>query len=147
MEDGYLSRTRSGTATFAWTIVVPARCERIPKTGHRSKKYHQDLIDAYGPERGEFLFKTAGNPHTVFMPNLHLVNVADMRLLRPLAADKFEIYFFCAFLKDAPDELNEARIADVTARMVRPAASIPTTSRCSSAINSACGRCSIHGRS
>ena len=80
-------------------------------------KYRDDLIEAYGPERGAFLFKTAGNPHTVFMPNLHLVNVADVRLIRPIAADLFEIYFFCAFLKDAPDELNELRLADVTARM------------------------------
>jgi hypothetical protein len=27
------------------------------------------------------------------------------------------MYFFCAFLKDAPDELNEIRLRDVEARM------------------------------
>lgn len=81
------------------------------------EKYRNSLIEAYGPERGNFLFKTAGNPHTVFNPNLHLVNISDVRLIRPLAADRFEIYFFCAFLKDVPDELNEMRLRDVNARM------------------------------
>ncbi|MBV8722871.1 MAG: hypothetical protein JO277_12005 [Candidatus Eremiobacteraeota bacterium] len=81
------------------------------------ERYRNDLIAAYGPERGNFLFKTAGNPHTVFMPNLHLVNVADVRLIRPIAVDRFEILFFCAFLKDVPDELNAMRLRDVNARM------------------------------
>ncbi len=115
-EEGFLSRDL-GNGHVCLDYRTPGPYVRYPEGAPWVAKYRKDLIDAYGPERGNFLFKTAGNPHTVFTPNLHLVNVADVRLIRPLAADRFEILFFCAFLKDAPDELNESRLRDVNSRM------------------------------
>lgn len=88
-----------------------------------ARKYREDMIARYGKERAEFLIRSCGNPHTVFMPNLHLVNTSDLRIIRPIAVDRFEIYFFCAFLKGAPHELNEMRLRDVEDRM-GPAGSI-----------------------
>ena len=68
-------------------------------------------------QRAEFVLKALGNPHAVFMPNLHMVNACDVTLVRPVAVDYFEAYFYCAFLKGVPDELNKFRLRDTETRM------------------------------
>lgn len=118
MEEGYLSRDL-GNGHYCLdkrAIEGFGGGKTLPDTNW-ARKYRNDMVQRYGEERGEFLVRTGGNPHTVFMPNLHLVNGADLRIIRPLAADKCEIYFFCPLLKGAPDELNLARIRDVEKRM------------------------------
>lgn len=90
--------------------------QKLPDTAW-ARKYREDMIVRYGKERAEFLIGSSGNPHTVFMPNLHLVNMSDLRIIRPIAVDLFEIYFFCAFLKGVPHELNEMRLRDLEDRM------------------------------
>ena len=120
IEDGFLSRDL-GNGHYCLDTRSTAR-SRLPDTAW-ARKYQEDLIRAHGKERAEFVLRTGGNPHTVFMPNLHLVNTADLRLIRPIAVDRFELYFFCAFLKGVPHELNEARMRNVEDRM-GPAGSI-----------------------
>jgi phenylpropionate dioxygenase-like ring-hydroxylating dioxygenase large terminal subunit len=120
IEDGFLSRDL-GNGHYCLDTRSTART-RLPDTPW-ARKYREDLIRAHGKERAEFVLRTGGNPHTVFMPNLHLVNTADLRLIRPIAVDRFELYFYCAFLKGAPHELNESRLRNVEDRM-GPAGSI-----------------------
>lgn len=115
MEQGYLSRDL-GNGHYCLDRRSIADSAPLPDTAW-ARKYRDDMIQRYGQERAEFIIRSGGNPHTVFMPNLHLVNKADLRIIRPIAVDKFEIYFFCPFLKGAPHELNEARMRDVEDRM------------------------------
>ena len=115
MEDGFLCRDL-GNGHYCLDLRSAGHGAQLPDTAW-ARKYREDMIRAYGKERAEFVMRTAGNPHTVFMPNLHLVNTADLRIIRPIAVDKFEIYFFCGFLKGVPHELNEMRMRNVEDRM------------------------------
>ena len=120
IEGGFLSRDL-GNGHYCLDTRAAAR-DQLPDAPW-ARKYREDMVHVYGKERGEYLVRTRGNPHTVFMPNLHLVNGSDLRVIRPIAVDKFELYFYCPFLKGAPDEINEARLRDVEDRM-GPAGSI-----------------------
>ena len=122
MSGGFLSRDL-GNGHFCLDLRASGFGPKYPKGAAWVEKYRKDMIAAYGPERAEFVMRCGGNPHAVFMPNLHLVNTSDLRIIRPIAVDRFEIYFFCGFLKGAPDELNEMRLRDVEDRM-GPAGSI-----------------------
>lgn len=115
MEDGFLCRDL-GNGHYCLDLRSAGAGSGLPDTPW-AHKYRADMIAAYGEERAEFIMRTRGNPHTVFMPNLHLVNTADLRIIRPIAVDRFEILFFCGFLKGAPDELNRQRLRDVESRM------------------------------
>lgn len=121
MEDGILSRDLDN-GHYCLDLRSGPRGIKLPDTTW-AKKYRDDMIKAYGVERAEYLIRTGGNPHTIFMPNLHLVNTSDLRVVQPLAVDKFELYFYCPFLKGVPHEMNEARLRDVEDRM-GPAGSI-----------------------
>ncbi len=56
------------------------------------------------------------------MPNLQLLN-PDLRVLRPISADQFEITFYCAFLKGVPKEVNTMRLRHTESTM-GPAGSV-----------------------
>ena len=121
MEDGYLSRDL-GQGHYCLDRRSAGRGSKLPDAPW-AHEYREALIRSHGKERAEYVMRCNGNPHAVFMPNLHLVNVSDVRLIRPLAVDRFEIYFYCAFLKGVPHELNEMRLRDTEDRM-GPAGSI-----------------------
>ncbi|MSQ71599.1 MAG: hypothetical protein EXR27_09970 [Betaproteobacteria bacterium] len=113
MNDGFLSRDLgNGHCALDFRSIVR---DKLPDTAW-ARQYRESMHKVYGKERAEFLIRTGGNPHAVFMPNLHLVNTSDLRVIRPVAVDKFELYFFCAFLKGVPHELNEMRLRDVEDR-------------------------------
>ena len=86
-----------------------------------AKDYLASMVDAYGAERAKYIMDSGG-PHTILMPNIQLLN-PDLRVLRPIAADQFEITFYCAFLKGVPKEVNTARIRLTESRM-GPAGSV-----------------------
>lgn len=121
MEEGFLSRDL-GNGHYCLDRRSAGRPSRLPDTSW-ARAYRESLVKAHGAERAEFILRCGGNPHAIFMPNLHLVNVSDVRLIRPLAVDRFEIYFYCAFLKGVPHELNLMRLRDTEDRM-GPAGSI-----------------------
>jgi hypothetical protein len=73
------------------------------------------MVAAYGAERAKYIMDSGG-PHTILMPNIQLLN-PDLRVLRPIAADQFEITFYCAFLKGVPKEVNTARVRLTESRM------------------------------
>ena len=113
MEEGFLSRDLgNGHCALDFRSVSKDKLGDAPW----AKKYREDMHRVYGKERAEFLIRTGGNPHAVLMPNLHLVNTSDLRVIRPIAVNHFELYFHCAFLKGVPHELNEMRLRDVEAR-------------------------------
>ncbi len=84
-------------------------------------EYRDTMIERYGPERAEYILGSGG-PHTILMPNIQLLN-PDIRVLRPISADHFEITFYCAFLKGVPKEVNTARLRQTESRM-GPAGSV-----------------------
>lgn len=113
MEDGVLSRDL-GHGHFSLDLRSTRR-DTLPDTAW-ARAYRESMLKAYGKERADYVIRTGGNPHAVLMPNLHLLNF-DVRVLRPIAVDKFEIDFYCAFLKGVPQELNEMRLRDTVGRM------------------------------
>lgn len=86
-----------------------------------AKDYRSAMVHAYGVERAEYIMNSGG-PHTILMPNIQLLN-PDIRVLRPISADHFEVTFYCTFLKGVPREVNTARLRDTESRM-GPAGSI-----------------------
>ena len=80
-----------------------------------AKEYLRSMVESYGEERAKFIMDSGG-PHTILVPNLQLLNPA-LRVLRPIAADQFEITFYCAFLKGVPKEVNTARLRLTESRM------------------------------
>ena len=85
------------------------------------EEYEQSMVESYGAERAAYIM-ASGGPHTILMPNIQLLN-PDLRVLRPIAADQFEITFYCAFLKGVPKEVNTARLRLTESRM-GPAGSV-----------------------
>jgi phenylpropionate dioxygenase-like ring-hydroxylating dioxygenase large terminal subunit len=86
-----------------------------------AKEYQQSMIDRYGADTAKYILGSGG-PHAVLMPNIQLLN-PDLRVLRPISADQFEITFYCAFLKGVPKEVNTARLRQTESRM-GPAGSV-----------------------
>lgn len=80
-----------------------------------AKEYLRSMIESYGETRAKFIMDSGG-PHSILMPNIQLLN-PDLRVLRPIAADQFEITFYCAFLKGVPKEVNTARLRLTESRM------------------------------
>jgi phenylpropionate dioxygenase-like ring-hydroxylating dioxygenase large terminal subunit len=117
IEQGYISRDLGNGHVALDVRTSGQRSLHYPKDAPWFDKYRRDLIAAHGQNRAEFILRALGNPHTVFMPNLHLVNACDVTLVRPVRVDYFEAYFYCAFLKGVPDELNEYRLRDTETRM------------------------------
>lgn len=87
-----------------------------------AEDYRASMITSYGTERAEYVINSMGFGTTVFMPNLQLLS-PDVRVIRPIAVDRFEITFYCAFLEGVPRELNIARLRDTEERM-SPAGSV-----------------------
>jgi phenylpropionate dioxygenase-like ring-hydroxylating dioxygenase large terminal subunit len=120
VETGYKQRDL-GRGHYCLDLKWAGTGSRLPDTDW-AREYRATMEKTYGKERAEFLIRTGGNPHTVFMPNMHMVNY-DVRVLRPIAVDKFEIIFYSAFLKGVPHELNLKRMRDTEDRM-GPAGSV-----------------------
>lgn len=114
VEEGYLARDL-GHGHYRLDLSSAGQGAKLPDT-QWARDYREVMVERYGKERAEFIVRTGGNPHTIFMPNLHLVN-NDVRVLRPISVDKFEIYFYPAFLMGAPDELNVQRMRHTEDRM------------------------------
>jgi phenylpropionate dioxygenase-like ring-hydroxylating dioxygenase large terminal subunit len=72
-------------------------------------EYIAAMRAAYGDERGNLLIAMAGDPHLGVFPNLQLIN-DQIRLIRPIAADRTEVLMFAVRLKGASAAINEARI-------------------------------------
>jgi phenylpropionate dioxygenase-like ring-hydroxylating dioxygenase large terminal subunit len=73
------------------------------------EQYIAAMRAAYGEDRGDLLIAMAGDPHLGVYPNLQLIN-DQVRLIRPIAADKTEVLMFAVRLKGVSDAINEARI-------------------------------------
>ena len=85
-----------------------ARPRELPDTPEY-RAYREALVERLGEEYAEYVIRTRGNPHMIMMPNVHIVG-PHVRVLRPLAADKTEVYFHIAWLKGAPEEMNVDRL-------------------------------------
>jgi phenylpropionate dioxygenase-like ring-hydroxylating dioxygenase large terminal subunit len=72
-------------------------------------EYVAAMRAAYGEERGDLLVAMAGDPHLGVFPNLQLIN-DQIRLIRPIAADKTEVLMFAVRLQGVSKAINEARV-------------------------------------
>jgi len=121
MEEGWISRDMGNGHYCLDSRSVQTQGVRLPDSPW-AKKYRDSMVQAYGPERADFIIRANGNPHSILMPNLQLLS-PDIRVIKPIAVDVFDVYFYCAFLKGVPDEVNEMRLRDTEDRM-GPAGSI-----------------------
>ena len=113
IDEGYRSRDL-GNGHYSLDLRAVAR-DRLPDKPW-AHEYRAAMYKTYDRERADFLIRTGGNPHTIFMPNLQLLN-HDVRVLRPISVNQFEIQFYSAFLKGVPHELNLLRMRDTEDRM------------------------------
>lgn len=121
MEDGWISRDLGNGHYCLDSRRVLGHGVRLPDAPW-ARTYRATMVKSYGEERADYIIKTGGNPHAILMPNLQLLS-PDVRVIRPHAVDEFDVFFYCAFLKGVPDELNEMRLRDTEDRM-GPAGSI-----------------------
>jgi phenylpropionate dioxygenase-like ring-hydroxylating dioxygenase large terminal subunit len=121
MEEGWVSRDMGNGHYCLDSRSVAGRGSKLPDMAW-AREYRASMIKSYGEARAEYLIRTGGNPHAIFMPNLQLLS-PDVRVIRPNSVKEFDVYFYCAFLKGVPHELNEMRLRDTEDRM-GPAGSI-----------------------
>ncbi len=72
------------------------------------QEYLKSLVQAHGMERTQELL-TAGGTHMNIFPNLVVLGV-QIRMIRPVAVDRTEVFLYPALLKGVPDELNAMRL-------------------------------------
>jgi phenylpropionate dioxygenase-like ring-hydroxylating dioxygenase large terminal subunit len=121
LEEGWISRDMGNGHYCLDSRSVSGRGSNLPDTAW-VRQYRASMVQRYGEERANYIIRTGGNPHAILMPNLQLLS-PDVRVVRPLAVNEFDVFFYCAFLKGVPDELNEMRLRDTEDRM-GPAGSI-----------------------
>jgi phenylpropionate dioxygenase-like ring-hydroxylating dioxygenase large terminal subunit len=85
-----------------------ARMAAMMPTSDAGKAYRDALIARHGRARTEELL-TARGTHLLVFPNLVLIGV-QIRVIRPIKIDETEVFLYPTFLKDAPHELNVARL-------------------------------------
>lgn len=71
--------------------------------------YYASMVEAHGQQRADEILIWAGDPHIGIFPNLQLIG-SQIRIIRPIAADKTEVLMFPTLLKGVPDEINQVRL-------------------------------------
>jgi phenylpropionate dioxygenase-like ring-hydroxylating dioxygenase large terminal subunit len=71
--------------------------------------YYRAMVAAHGRGRADEILVWAGDPHIGVFPNLQLVG-SQIRLIRPVAADKTEVLMFPTLLAGVPDPINQLRL-------------------------------------
>ena len=120
MEDGWISRDM-GNGHYCLDSRNTGQGFKLPDAPW-AHEYRRAMVKSYGEARADFIIRAYGNPHAILMPNLQLLS-PDVRVVRPIKVDEFDVSFYCAFLKGVPNELNELRLRDTEDRM-GPAGSI-----------------------
>lgn len=72
-------------------------------------EYYRSMVTAYGQQRADEILVWAGDPHIGVFPNLQLIG-SQIRLVRPIAADKTEVLMFPTLLKNVPEPINQLRL-------------------------------------
>ncbi len=81
---------------------------RITATTPQQQGYREMLEARYGPQRAEEVM-LAGGTHLAVFPNLILIG-SHIRVIRPIAMDRTEVFLYPAMLKGVPDEMNAFRL-------------------------------------
>lgn len=72
-------------------------------------EYYRAMVEAHGQKRADEVLVWAGDPHIGVFPNLQLIG-SQIRLIRPVAADKTEVLMFPTLLKGVPEPINTLRL-------------------------------------
>lgn len=78
-------------------------------TTDAGRAYIAALEAAYGRDRARDILITSRDPHLGVFPNLQLIS-SHIRVVRPVAADRTEVYSYPTLLDGVPDEINETRL-------------------------------------
>ncbi|HXG36596.1 MAG TPA: aromatic ring-hydroxylating dioxygenase subunit alpha, partial [Dehalococcoidia bacterium] len=73
-----------------------------------AQAYLEEMTKRYGKERTQELLTAAGT-HTFIWPNLFLLDI-QIRVLRPIAAQRTEVHVYPVLLKSVPKQLNAIRL-------------------------------------
>lgn len=72
-------------------------------------EYYRKLAQAHGQERADEVLTWDGDPHMGIFPNLQLIQ-SQIRIVRPLAANRTEVLMLPTALQDVPDAVHEQRL-------------------------------------
>lgn len=72
------------------------------------RKYVELMRERYG-DAADDVIQRSGDPHLGLWPNLQLIGV-QIRVIRPLSADKTQVDTYPVLLKGVPPEVNESRM-------------------------------------
>jgi phenylpropionate dioxygenase-like ring-hydroxylating dioxygenase large terminal subunit len=101
-----------GNGHVAWDLSPvgfgAASIERLRGTPGWPREYYDALVAAHGRARAdEVLAHGAG--HVAIFPNLVII-ASQLRLIRPVAVDRTEVFIYPTLLGDVPAEVNEDRL-------------------------------------
>lgn len=85
----------------------------IFRAAQDGRRYLKDLEERLGPEAAvEMINRCGATPFTfTIFPNL-VILFSTIRVLRPIAVDRTEVYVYPTLLKGVPDEINAIRLRE-----------------------------------
>lgn len=105
-------RLRSlGNAHVAWDMSSPAATRWLTggaaKVPAAQQEYIDSLVAAHGEERAHKML-ARGGPHVLIFPNLVFIQT-HIRMIRPVAVDRTEVFLYPYRLTDVSDKINGHR--------------------------------------
>lgn len=73
------------------------------------REYYDAMITAHGKARCDEVLTWEGDPHIGVFPNLQLIQ-SQIRIIRPIAADRTEILMLPTALQNVPESVNQQRL-------------------------------------
>ena len=99
-------RMRSlGNGHVSWVMTNPPSPDaQLPRP---FADYAAAMVQSYGPDRARELLSSSG-PHVLIFPNLVFIQT-HIRMIRPIAVDRTEVFLYPYRLKEVPDAVNALR--------------------------------------
>ena len=85
-----------------------AAIERLRNTPGWPRDYYDLLVSAHGQARADEVL-SHGAGHVAIFPNLVII-ASQLRMIRPVAVDRTEVFIYPTLLSDVPPEMNEERL-------------------------------------
>jgi phenylpropionate dioxygenase-like ring-hydroxylating dioxygenase large terminal subunit len=101
-----------GNGHVAWDMSPvgfgKATIERLRGTPGWPREYYDALVAAHGSTRADEVL-SHGAGHVAIFPNLVII-ASQLRLIRPIAVGRTEVFIYPTLLGDVPAEVNEQRL-------------------------------------
>ncbi len=73
-------------------------------------EYRAAMVNHYGEDRADKII-AEGPPHFCIFPNIIFI-LNQFRVIQPISVDETVVHYYPTLLKDAPDEMNQRRLAE-----------------------------------